>query len=148
MDAPKRLLASTDLSEASEVGLAYAAGLARALDAELVLMVNASLPVRSLLESRAGDRVVEVVPAATEALLELAGRVCPGVTVRPVVVERDFSGDAILEVADREDVDLIVMASRGRSGFRRLVLGSIADRIVRTSPIPVVVVPAWGQEAV
>lgn len=47
--------------------------------------------------------------------------------------------EAILSAADAEAADLIVMTSRGRSGVRRLVLGSVAEEVVRKAPCPVLV---------
>lgn len=61
---------------------------------------------------------------------------------RPNVRCETAVGDAaeeILRVADRDHVDLIVMASHGRGALQRWVIGSVADRVVRTSPIPVMV---------
>jgi universal stress protein A len=48
--------------------------------------------------------------------------------------------DNIIEVAGAEDVALIVMATHGRTGLGRLVLGSVAERVVRTAPCPVLTI--------
>lgn len=57
---------------------------------------------------------------------------------RPVYTE-------ILEYAQENGVDLIVMATHGRTGFRHLMLGSVSERVVREAVCPVLVVPAEGK---
>jgi nucleotide-binding universal stress UspA family protein len=47
---------------------------------------------------------------------------------------------AIVEYAESEDVDLIIMGTRGRSGFKKLLLGSVASAVVTYSPCPVMIV--------
>ena len=55
-------------------------------------------------------------------------------------VAKGFPPDIVLEVAARHRADLIVMGSHGRSGLRRLFLGSVAESVLRSSPIPVLIV--------
>ena len=56
--------------------------------------------------------------------------------------------DAILRVSAEEQADLIVMATHGRSGMRRLILGSVAEEIMRHATLPVVLVrPSIGSES-
>jgi nucleotide-binding universal stress UspA family protein len=54
----------------------------------------------------------------------------------------DFPADGILAAAEIEKVDLIVIASHGRAGMRRWLLGSVAEKLVRAADVPVVIVPA------
>jgi nucleotide-binding universal stress UspA family protein len=70
-----------------------------------------------------------------EGLAESLGR--RGVEVSVMVEDDPQPALAILEVAEREEFDLIAMATRGRSGVRRAVLGSVADKVVRGAEIPV-----------
>src|SRR5262249_25496355 len=55
--------------------------------------------------------------------------------------------EQILSVAQREDAELIVMASHGRGALGRFVSGSVADRVVRLSPVPVMIIGPDGDEA-
>lgn len=55
--------------------------------------------------------------------------------------------DSILEFASKENCDLIAMASHGRSGFRRLWLGSVTEKVARRSSIPLLVVPVGSDES-
>lgn len=52
--------------------------------------------------------------------------------------------DSILDYADTENVDLILMATHGRSGVRRWVMGSVAEKVVRSSSVPVILVRPQG----
>jgi nucleotide-binding universal stress UspA family protein len=56
-------------------------------------------------------------------------------------VEEGVPAQAIDDVARREKADLIVMATHGRSGWRRFLFGSVAERVIRTTCLPVLVIP-------
>lgn len=58
-----------------------------------------------------------------------------------VVVEEGSPQDEIVSYAEREDVDQIVMGTRGLAGVKRMLLGSVADGVIRRSSVPVNVVP-------
>ncbi|WP_207586649.1 universal stress protein [Halomontanus rarus] len=60
-------------------------------------------------------------------------------TVETVVVN-GTAAEAILEYAEREDVDQLIMGSEGRSGVSRMLLGSVAEQVARRSPVPVTIV--------
>jgi nucleotide-binding universal stress UspA family protein len=76
---------------------------------------------------------------ATEELAKRFG--AEGLNVRAIVKVSTDVADAIGEVAAEENVDLIAISTHGRSGFRRLVLGSVAEKIIRHSKVPVLVFP-------
>jgi nucleotide-binding universal stress UspA family protein len=67
-----------------------------------------------------------------------------GVEVREEVRRSSVVHQAILEYADEEDVDLVVMGTHGRTGLSRFLLGSVTEKVVRTSPIPVLTVRMTG----
>ena len=60
--------------------------------------------------------------------------------VKTVLVTFEAIGPAIVEYARNEKIDLIVMGTHGRRGLSRLVMGSVADKVVRTAPCPVLTV--------
>ena len=66
---------------------------------------------------------------------------CPGVTVH-TMVRTGNAADEIHQVADEIDADLIAMSTHGRSGLRRLAFGSITDKVLRGTRIPVLMVRA------
>lgn len=71
-----------------------------------------------------------------------------GVTVDTILVEGLTVAEAIVDQAEQLDVDLIVLGTHGRSGFRRLVLGSVAEKVLRTAARPVMIVPPRAADAV
>ena len=50
-------------------------------------------------------------------------------------------GEGIIKIADEEKVDLICMGTRGQTGMKRVLIGSVSDYVVRNSHVPVIVVP-------
>ncbi|MBK9270275.1 MAG: universal stress protein [Saprospiraceae bacterium] len=64
----------------------------------------------------------------------------PGVEVEVIFTEGSDIGEAIMSAAEDKNADLIVMGSHGRKGLRRLVMGSVAEYILRESKCPVLIV--------
>jgi nucleotide-binding universal stress UspA family protein len=69
-----------------------------------------------------------------------------GVDIRPLAV-RGAPEQAIIDAAAREKADVIVMGTHGRRGAARLLLGSVAARVVATAPCPVLTIRSQGQSA-
>ena len=131
----KQILVPTDFSPGSDYALAAATGLARRFVARLTLMHVAHVPdeyemFRRMVES-AGDREME----ARRKRVEEAG-----VPV-DTFMTRGPAAQTIVETARGKDVDLIVMGTHGRTGLQQLLIGSVAERVVRLAPCPVMVVP-------
>jgi nucleotide-binding universal stress UspA family protein len=145
----RRILAATDFSESAENAWRFAMGLARAHDSELIIMhVAAELPS---LPEVAVPPVEEVYVAqrrwTEQALDKRVGTAkAAGVTARWLVA-RGSPAAAIAETAAAEHVDLVVVGTQSRKGLDRLVVGSVAERVVRTSPCPVLVVKSSAAEA-
>jgi nucleotide-binding universal stress UspA family protein len=132
-----RILVGTDFSASSDKALGLAADMARCLDAEVVLLhVNehaetAPLPVAAL-ERR--DRA-RIELARSRRVLE-DGNVRVKALLRPGDPARE-----ILRVAGSQGAHVIVIGTHGATSTATLLLGSVADRVVRYAAIPVVVVP-------
>ena len=148
MKQPNKILVPVDLSERSEVGMAYAAMMAETTGAELVVMTNMQVPESETLEALAAiehlttAQATETVQQAVEAAIQrLILAYAPGATTSAVVRYLASPAEAILETAYSEEVDLIVLASHGRSGMTRWMLGSVAEKITRSADIPVLIVP-------
>lgn len=137
----KRILVPVDLSERSARGLDYATMLARATGASLVLCCNVDGPERNVLEPFARNEHLTVDEAGVIELERLAGERAAGLDAKVVVSYEGSAADAILDVAEREGADAIVIASHGRTGMTRWLLGSVAEKVVRSADIPVIVVP-------
>ncbi|WP_323173535.1 universal stress protein [Natrialba sp. PRR66] len=137
-----RILLPTDGSNESMVANEHAIDLATTYDARLyVLHVVDTRPydaesitqsVIEPLEERGQQAVDEVVETAS----------AHGFDEIETDIVRGEPHDMILEYVDEHDIDLIVMATHGRTGVKRYLLGSVAEKIVRTAPVPVHVVRA------
>lgn len=130
-----RILIPTDGSEHSYDAARTAIELAEPLGAEIhVVSVVRMIPTRDRLRYDPGDE-------ANEAIEEIRELIEP--TNLPFVdnVLEGFPPQEIVEYARANDIDLIVMGTHGRTGLDRVLIGSVAERMVRTSPIPVLTVP-------
>lgn len=142
----KRILCPTDLSEASVRPLTYAAALARWYKAQLtalhVVPTFDPMPVRSpSLEGpvqMAYPMPREEVLAELRLVVEAAGA---GSVEPTLAAEAGEPSRTIVDQAVAIAADLVVMGTHGRSGFERLMLGSIAEKVLRKAPCPVLMVP-------
>jgi nucleotide-binding universal stress UspA family protein len=133
------VLVPTDGSNDAGEALDHAVSLADTYDATL----HALYVVESTRSNETpGDdplgRVADAGGDAVEAVAERAREA--GVPDVETAVERGVPADVILEYVDREGVDIAVMATAGRTGESREILGSVSESVVRESPIPVVLV--------
>lgn len=145
------IMLATDFSPGSEAAAGLAFELARKFAARLTLLHVYSAPVYI---GAFGDayalppEVMEKIRADAERGLEaLALRAAKeGITAEPLAVE-GLAPDLIVAAARSRRVDLIVMGTHGRTGLRHLLLGSVAERVVRTAECPVLTAraPAPGQ---
>ena len=145
----RRILCPVDLSEFSRHALEHAALLARWYDSELVVLHVYAIQTTPAL---AGGPEPLVVPVALPPPGELrqqavdslarftAGLVAAGAAVR-CEVEAGDPRRAILAAAASLPADLLVLGTHGRSGFDRLVLGSVTEKVLRKAACPVLTVP-------
>ncbi len=141
----KHILVSTDGSELAQKGVEQGLALAKAFGAKAtVITVSESiLPYAgagevsatvyqdyAAIQKDAADRALEAARAAGERI---------GVAVDGVWLENVSPADGIVETATERGCDLIAMASHGRRGLRRLILGSVAAEVLARSPVPVLV---------
>jgi nucleotide-binding universal stress UspA family protein len=142
----KHILVPLDGSELAELALADAFSLAQLNSAEVIL-----LQVISPFEYIVGDTVPmaftdELVKAQQDAALSYLENVSRREEWRNLrvhlAVEIGTPAETIIDYAHREPIDLIVMATHGRSGLRRWVYGSVADKVLRGAALPVLLVRA------
>jgi nucleotide-binding universal stress UspA family protein len=130
------ILFPTDFSPASEAALDYAISLARDANAKLLLLhIAEPLPVY-------GDVPYYGVPEPDKAELERRLHAV-SVDTRLRVERRLVAGypaEQILAEAAKDAVDMIVMGTHGRTGLTRLLMGSVAERVVRGATCPVLAV--------
>ena len=142
-----RILCPIDFSECSELALKHAAAVARWYGAHLrVLHVFAVAPPVSMLPPLASPPPAFTLTAddrqqVLNHMRQLAARACGHDTAELVVQE---SGNVAVEIHDQAlawPADLLVMGNHGHSGVTRLVLGSVAEKVLRIANSPVLVVP-------
>jgi nucleotide-binding universal stress UspA family protein len=145
----KHVLCPIDFSEFSSRALTHAAALARWYEARLtVLYVYANVPAVDIipsLQQYGSPRVVlsGVDRGALEAeLRQFCARAAHDAQVTTIVADAPSIEKEILAQVDALDADLLVIGSHGRSGFERVLLGSIAEKVVRKATCPVMVVPS------
>ena len=144
----KRILCATDFSGASEAAMAEAARLAGPLGAEIVLLhVTTDGP---MWREGLPPSVRRVMEAQREWVArELAARVttlaATGVSGR-ALVKTGTAWEEIVGTARAEGVDLIVMGTEGRTGLNRVLLGSVAENVVRHAGCPVMTVRGHASE--
>jgi nucleotide-binding universal stress UspA family protein len=145
----RQILAPTDFSECSKQAVACAYELAQTFGAKLLLLhvvEPLDYPMRSYphlvtimrdySERQAHVDLAQMVPKAQDVKVEVT---------RWVIVGPPYC--KTVEVAEADKVDLIVMATHGRTGLSHLVMGSVAERVVRTAPCPVLTIHPTGGTA-
>lgn len=143
MSLPKTILVPTDFSPPSEAAFDRALEYARAFGAEIVLMHAYEIPVVGFPEGAlvATAELVSELDAGTREGLEreAASREGSGVTIRTVVKQGD-PATMINETAAEVGAGLICIGTHGRTGLSRMLLGSVAEKVVRTAAVPVLTV--------
>ena len=83
----------------------------------------------------------ERMAKARESVEDLCSSFGSGVDLNIQVISHEAPAKAIAEFAKENEVDLIALSTHGRSGFRRLAFGSVAEEVLRRSPVPVLSFP-------
>ena len=133
----KSILAPTDFSDLSANGVRYACQLAKEMGAALIIFNVVVLDESNAVNKR---EIEQHKKRLEEFIAEKVADAGVGLKVRQMVDAGQPFG-AIVDCAEKEAVDLIVMSSHGRSGLSRMLIGSVTDKILRGSPCPVLVVP-------
>ncbi|KTG08301.1 universal stress protein UspA [Haloprofundus marisrubri] len=130
------ILLPTDGSDGSRQAAAHAFDLARQYDATVHVLYVADTQRDSL--TTVGTEVVDALESeGQEAVSKVVDSdVAHGVDIEEVVVQ-GHPDDEILAYVEDNAIDLVVMATHGRSGLGRYLLGSTTEKIVRSSPVPV-----------
>src|SRR5262249_20179705 len=134
-----------DFSEAADAALNYGRALARMFGATLhVLHITDDMYVRL-----GGDAYAAVLPdlqhdvdeQARQRLAELLVDNDPNpLPTKPVIIMAGATAQAIVDYAAKADIDLIVVGTHGRGAIAQLLMGSVAERVVRTARCPVLTV--------
>ncbi len=143
----KRILVTTDGSELSGKAVDHAIALAKVHGAELVALKVIQVQAGdhwdgALIQDGAAKAEQEKLWAAkSQAIVDgvKAAAQAAGVKVQAITEKSNFVADTVIEVAKKTSCDLIVMASHGRRGLARVLLGSETQHVLTHSHIPVLV---------
>jgi len=141
----KKILLPTDFSEYSDAAREYACSFVEKFGAELHLLhvlqdLVAMAPEPGMAFPPPGDYMKELQASAEQALAKRPGDSLPAETT---VVREVRHGTPFLEIiryAKEKEIDLIVLGTHGRSGLAHVLLGSVAEKVVRKAPCPVLTV--------
>ena len=141
----KHILVPVDFDDTSDVALAYARSLAKNFGAQLHMlhvmenlflkpMANDPRDIETGIARRLTDRLT---PEERESMRAVA-----------VLKKSDTPADEIVKYANEEPIDLIIIGTHGRSGIKHLLMGSVAEKVVRTAPCPILIVRPGEREFV
>lgn len=141
----KHILITTDGSELSTKGLLHGLELAKAVGARATVVTITDVWSSGVLAAAGPASIGEfeaAMQSAVEDILAEASKRCEetGITFEVKHIPNRYPADAIVETAQNLGCDLIVMASHGRRGLRKALLGSQTSEVLTTSTIPVLVV--------
>jgi nucleotide-binding universal stress UspA family protein len=143
----KKVLFCTDFSENSDCAFDYAFGIAKRDEGVLyILHVIPTTPdpynLERWLTKEELDRVKATLQEDREKIYndQYLSHIKDKTKVR-IVTESGREDEKILEFAQKEKIDIIVIGTHGRTGIERLFIGSVAEKIIRHSPIPVFIIP-------
>ena len=142
---PCRILVPTDFSAPADAALSYARLLARTFDASLHLLHVTDPP--STAPGATADRR-DRVPATLRELRDRLTAEDRSPDVAVLAIEAPDTAREIVQTARSMDASLIVMGTHGRRGFKRLLLGSVTEAVLREAPCPVLTVPPYASAGV
>ncbi len=144
----RRVLLPLDGSPLAEQALPHAAALAERFQAELILLKvlvplanNLNLPPAALKKAETTTRGL-----ANEYMAQVAARVQEKEIIKKIVTLTGRPHEEIVRFAETEQVDVVVMCTRGHTGVSRWLMGSVADRVARSVNVPVLLVRARKEE--
>lgn len=134
------IVVPTDGSPAADRAFEIALGLAQQFDASIHAIAVIELgQLPAVVDTEDADQYTELGTETLEELSARADETGVSVTTREIDAAAHVHR-AIVDYTDEQDADLIVMGTHGKTGLNRLVLGSVTERTLRTSPVPVLTV--------
>ena len=148
MVAFKHILVATDFGEPAERALDVALELARRFDAQLTLLHVVSFPAMAYVDdaywsSEAWTGALQEANKRAKQMLDaLAVKVKAQHPRSEAMLVSGHPSEQVVAAVTQRGVDLVVIGTHGRRGLPRMLLGSVAEKIIRTSPVPVLTVTA------
>ena len=139
----KKILIPTDFSDHAEYALKVAAQIARKNGGEIILLHMLELPHEGSDAVGSGSDIPEIMFFKNAAIRRLEDLMdedyLEGLKVSEII-QFELAFDGILKISKKNNVDLIVMGSHGASGFKEMFIGSNAEKVVRNSDVPVLII--------
>jgi nucleotide-binding universal stress UspA family protein len=132
----KKILAPTDFSELSVRGVRYACELAKDVGAEVTILNVVTVDESGINKGEMGEHKQRL----DEFVAKNVADVVANLRISKLV-DAGQAYVAIIDCAENERIDLIVISSHGRSGLSRMLIGSVTDKVLRGASCPVLVVP-------
>lgn len=140
-----KLLLATDSSEAARQAEGYACYLARLWGAELIAVTILEFPTGMNPKHPVNEIYLgELLKDATRNLAEAKARVTEQGIVIDTRIATGIPSEELLTAARKEEADLLIVGTKGKTGLAHVLLGSTAERVIRVAPCPVLVVRAGG----
>ncbi len=139
----KKILIPTDFSDHAEYALKVAAQIARKNNGEIILLHMLELPHQGSDAVGSGFDIPEIMffkNAAIRRLEDLMAEDYLEDIKVSEIVQFEMAFDGIMKISKKNEVDLIVMGSHGASGFKEMFIGSNAEKVVRNSEVPVLII--------
>lgn len=149
MDSYQHILYPSDLSPEAEIALPHLALLARSAKTRVTFLHVVEPVVFGPTFGEAYSTNIELLDTLHRNAVRYAEEkgpeilrkhLSPEIPIEISVVQGNPATE-IVEFAKREGCDLIVMATHGRSGFKRLILGSVAEKAIRQTTVPILLIP-------
>ncbi len=138
----KKILWATDFSDEAQEALLYADAFAKTFKADIIALhvvpdfSEALYEMKHLIVEELSRRLAAVKNEAAKRLAAL--KKAKGIPFK-VIVEEGTASKKIIDVAEKEKVDLIVIGRRGMSAIEKLFIGSVANQVLRTSHVPILI---------
>jgi nucleotide-binding universal stress UspA family protein len=139
----KKILVPTDFSEHAHHALKVASQIAKKNGGEIILLHMLELPHQGSDAVGSGHALPEIMlfkNSAIKKLEDLMDDECLDGLQVSEVIQFELAFDGIMKVSEKNGVDLIVMGSHGASGFKEMFIGSNAEKVVRNSEVPVLII--------
>jgi nucleotide-binding universal stress UspA family protein len=137
---PKTILVPTDFSDTAEHGVNYAFALAQTLGAKVSLLYVYVIPEPPGAGGLAGEFVDETQQDAQKKLEQSVAKHRGSPAFGRTLLCTGSPSEAIVSTAREIGADLVIIGTHGRRGVRRMLLGSVAESVLRTAPCPVLAV--------
>ena len=151
MKAFKNTLFPIDFSECSEKVFPYAFDMAKKFNTKLHLLFVARdmsyLTMLAIPRDQLMNTATEIARAGENQMKAFCDKHLSDFPNHETKVVTGDPADEIMKFADEQDIDLIVMATHGRKGLDRTLMGSVADHVIKNAPVPVLIVNPFRLKA-